>query len=230
MGTVTVGRTLDEDSEPIPGTGFDVDPDSRVAGYLADRTTPLVSNPVTGDWIVGLVSATETGGEFARGLGIFSAGSTGPPEHYHVGYEESFEILRSEFVFDVDGDRHRLEPGDEITVPPETPHSLQNVGDDVGITVTETRPAARTLDVVRTQFGLAQDGKVDDDGKPGFMRGLVLASAMADDTVFTSPPPAIALPVAKVLAPLARLAGYEAVEERYQNDQFWYDNVEQPPF
>lgn len=227
MSTVTVGRRLD-DGEPVAGTGFEVDPNDEVADHLRERTSSLYSNPITEDWTTELVPATQTDGEFARGLGIFSPGSAGPPEHYHVGYEESFEVLRGEFAFEIEGKERRVGPGESVAAPPDTPHSLRNVGDSVGVTLTETRPAARTLDVVTTQFGLAHEGKLDDEGDPGLLQGMTLAAEMADDTVFTSPPPAIAVPMAKALAPVASLLGYEATYEKYQRDAFWHEHVEQP--
>lgn len=228
MSTVTVGRRLDDDGDPVDGTGFEVDPGGEVATYLRERTSPLYSNPITEDWTTELVPAAETDGEFARGLGIFSPGSAGPPEHYHVGYEESFEVLRGEFVFEMDGEQHHVGPGDSVAAPPDTPHSLRNVGEEVGVTLTETRPAARTGDVVTTQFGLAHEGKLDEEGDPGLLQGMTLAAEMADDTRFTSPPPAIAIPMAKLLAPLAGVLGYDATYEKYQRDEFWTDRVEQP--
>ncbi|RYJ08560.1 cupin domain-containing protein [Halogeometricum borinquense] len=225
---VTTGRCLDDDGQPIEGTGFEVDVEGPVAERLRQRTTPLLSNPVTEDWTVGLETATETGGEYETGLGIFRANGEGPPPHYHVGYEESFEVIRGEFVVEMEGESHHLSRGDEISVPPETAHSLEAVGDSIGVALTTVRPAAQTFTVVSTQFGLAHDGKLDEDGSPGFFQGMAMAAALADDTVFTSPPPAVTKPLAKVVAPIANALGYEATYSKYERDAFWERNVEQP--
>lgn len=222
------GRRLDADGDPIPGTGFEYDADGPLAEHLHERTTPLFSNPVAGEWTTGLVTPAETEGEYVTGLGVFGAGNEGPPEHYHVGYEESFTVLRGELVVDADGETHHLSPGDEVTVPPETPHGFAVAGDDLAATLTTTRPAARTLDVVRTLYGLAHEGELDDDGQPGLLQAMALASAMADDTVFTSPPPAVTKPLAAVIAPLANRLGYEATYERFEHESFWEQRVEQP--
>ncbi|WP_440991106.1 cupin domain-containing protein [Haloarchaeobius baliensis] len=222
------GRRLDDDGAPVPGTGFEYDDDGPLAEHLHDRCSPLFSNPVTDEWTTMLVTPAETGGESVTGLGVFAPGNDGPPEHYHVGYEESFAVLRGELVVDIDGETNRLRPGDEITVPPETPHGFAVVGDGLAATLTTTRPAARTLDVVRTLYGLAHEGALDADGKPGLLQSMALAAAMSDDTVFTSPPPVLARPLARLVAPLANRLGYEATYDRFEREQFWRERVEQP--
>ncbi|RXK51104.1 cupin domain-containing protein [Halorientalis pallida] len=226
--TVTLGRTIDEHGDPIPDTGIDVDPDGPIADRLADRTGPLISNPLTGEWVTELVPATETDGETATGLGVFAAGNDGPPEHYHVGYEESFEVIRGEFHFEVDGDVRHATAGDELTVPPEVPHSFRNVGEEIGATVTTTRPAGQTQDVITTLYGLAHEGKLDEDAEPGLLQGLAMTAATSDDTVFTSPPPAVTVPMAKVLGPVANALGYQATYPKYLSELFWNNHVEQP--
>ncbi|WP_424018688.1 cupin domain-containing protein [Halorientalis pallida] len=226
--TVTVGRTIDESGDPIPDTGIDIDPDGPIADRLADRTGPLISNPITGEWVTELVPAAATDGESATGIGIFAAGNDGPPEHYHVGYEESFEVLRGEFRFEVDGDVRHATAGDELTVPEEVPHTFRNVGDGIGVTVTTTRPAGQTQDVITTLYGLAHEGKLDEDAQPGLLQGLAMTAATSDDTVFTSPPPAVTIPVATVLGPVANALGYRATYPKYQSESFWERHVEQP--
>ena len=100
MSTVTTGRTLDERGEPISGTGFEIDAEGPIAERLRERKSPLVSNPITGEWATTLVDAEESNGEYRVGMGIFSAGNQGPPRHYHVGYVEEFEVVEGEFVIE----------------------------------------------------------------------------------------------------------------------------------
>jgi quercetin dioxygenase-like cupin family protein len=226
--TVTVGRTLDEHGEPVPDTGIEIDPDGPIADRLADRTGPLVSNPITGEWVTTLVPSEETGGEYATGLGVFAAGNDGPPEHYHVGYEESFEVLRGEFRFEVGDEVRHATAGDELAVPAGVPHSFRNVGDELGATVTTTRPAGQTQDVITTLYGLAHEGELDEDAQPGLLQGLAMTAATSDDTVFTSPPPSVTIPMAKVLGPVANALGYRATYPKYQSESFWASHVEQP--
>lgn len=228
MGTILTGRTLDADGDPIPGTGVEVDAGGPIAERLRERTVPLVSNPTTGEWITGLVTGDETDGEYAVGLGIFPADNDGPPAHFHVGYEESFACIEGEFVIERDGVEHRLSAGEEHAVPADIAHTFRNVGDDVGAVVTTARPAARTFEVITTLFGMAHEGTLTDGGKPGFLQGMAMTAGLADDTVFTSPPPAVTQPLAKLVAPIARRRGYRATYPKYRSDEFWARYVEQP--
>jgi len=224
--TVQIGRTLREDGEPVANTGLEIDAEGPIADYLRRRTGVLVSNPVTGEW----VARIERDEHAKLGLGIFGPHNAGPPRHYHVGYVESFEIVAGEFVMEVDGTEHRLSPGDSYDVRPDEVHTFRNVGDTVGATATTTSPPADTLDVIKTLFGLAHDGALNDAGQPPFLQAMVTADEMADDTVFVSPPPWIALPLARLTAPIGRWRGYRARYPEYQRDAFWESHVEQPPF
>ena len=96
MPTITTGRKIDENGHPIDGTGFTYDSGDRLAELLNQRISPLFSQPVTGEWVFGLVSSIETSGEFERGVGIFRPGNTGPPEHFHPTYDEHFDIVLGE--------------------------------------------------------------------------------------------------------------------------------------
>ncbi|WP_423746274.1 cupin domain-containing protein (plasmid) [Haladaptatus sp. SPP-AMP-3] len=230
MGTITTGRTLDGNGRPVPGTGIEIEADGPIAEKLRERTSPLVSNPVTGEWVTSLVEAEETGGEYAVGLGIFSPGNDGPPRHFHVDYEEAFEVLHGEFVIEQDGEEHRLSTGEEHVVPADAVHTFRNVGDAVGATITTARPASQTYDVITTLFGLAHEGRLNDAGRPGFLQGMALTAGLSDDTVFTSPPPTITQPLATLLAPLANARGYRASYPEYLDESFWARHVEQPDF
>jgi hypothetical protein len=83
MTTIITGRKIDRNGHAIDGTGFGYDGSDRLAELLYHRISPLHSQPVTGEWFFGLVSSTETCGEFERGVGVFRPGNAGPPEHFH---------------------------------------------------------------------------------------------------------------------------------------------------
>jgi len=228
MATFITGRKLNAQGTPLDGTGFEVERDSRLDELLRQRVSPLFSQPITGEWVCGLVLSATTGGEYERGLGIFSPGNVGPPEHIHPAYDEHFDILRGEFVFRVGGKEQRASTGEQLTVPPGTPHTFRCVGERHGAVVVETRPAARTGEVIATLFGLAHEGALTPKGQPKLWQAMVIGAEYADDTVFTSPPPSITIPLAKALAPLARRMGYRATYPRFADPAFWSARVEQP--
>ena len=67
MTTLTTGRRLDSCGQPLDGTGFTHDTGGPLAELLARRCSPLVSQPITGVWVFGLVTRAETGGAYERG-------------------------------------------------------------------------------------------------------------------------------------------------------------------
>lgn len=222
------GRRLDAQGQPIDGTGFEYEDGGPVAELLGQRRSPVFSLPATGEWVVGLVPSADTGGEYERGLGIFKPGNSGPPEHFHPSYDEHFHILQGEFIFKINGKEQRAVPGDKLIVAINTPHTFRCVGQSFGAVIVETWPAARIGEVISTLFGLSHMGKLTVSGQPKMLQAMLFGSEYADDTVFTNPPPAIAIPVARMLAPLARLLGYRATYPEYQTVEFWERHVEQP--
>jgi mannose-6-phosphate isomerase-like protein (cupin superfamily) len=222
------GRRLDGNGQPIDGTGFGYDSDGRLAELLDQRISPLYSQPVTGEWVFGLVLAKDTRGEFERGAGVFPTGNAGPAEHYHPTYDEHFDIVQGEFIFTVNGQDQRIGAGEQVLVKKGTPHRFRCIGAGYGAAVVETRPAARIGEVITTLFGMAHEGALTPQGQPKLLQAMVIGSEYADDTVFTNPPPSIAIPMAKTLAPLGRLLGYRPSYAKYQEDSYWIARVEQP--
>lgn len=81
---------------------------------------------------------------------------------------------------------------------------------------------------ISTLFGMAHEGALTAAGRPKTMHAMVILSAYLDDTLFTNPPPSVAVPVAKLLAPIGRMMGLRASYEKYSDEAFWRAHVEQP--
>ena len=228
MTKITTGRRIGQKGQPIDGTGFDYDSGDRLAELLNQRKSPLFSQPITGEWVFGLVPSSETQGEFERGVGVFTPGNSGLPEHFHPTYDEHFDILVGDFVFKIDGKERKAGAGEQLVVPKGTPHTFRCIGDRHAVAVVETRPAARTGVVISTLFGLAHEGALTPQGQPKLLQAMVIGSEYADDTVFTNPPPNIAIPIAKAIAPIGRLLGYRPTYPRFLEETYWSARVEQP--
>lgn len=224
--TVSFGRQL-VDGDPI-GDGITLTADGPTAAFLSDFSGPIISNPVTEEYFGVLLRPEEVDGEYGQILEFFPPGNMGPPEHYHPAYEERFEVIEGEYVFVVDGEQRTLMAGDEITVPPNTPHTYRNESTELATNIGEARPPAQIEEVITTMFGLAHEGNVGDDGEPTFLHLMTMVPELSDDTVFTSPPPAVQKALATVFAPIARLAGHQATYPKYLEDSFWEGHVEQP--
>ena len=228
MTTITTGRTLDQNGQPIEGTGFDYDSGDRLSELLNQRVSPIFSQPTTGEWIFALELSRDTRGEFERGVVIFRPGNLGPAEHIHPSYDEHFDIVQGEFLFKIGGRERRASAGEQLVVRKGTPHAFRCLSDRYGVVIGETRPAARIGEVISTLFGLAHEGALSPKGQPRLMQAMVIGSEYADDTVFTNPPPKIAIPIAKALAPLGLLLGYRPTYPQYADEAWWSAHVEQP--
>jgi mannose-6-phosphate isomerase-like protein (cupin superfamily) len=179
--TVTFGRTLADGPTDDRLTSA---VDSPTVALSAEASSPLISNPVLGEYETALVEAEDVDGAFLRAPAITPSGAAGPAEHYHLHYEESFEVV------EVEGPPQTLGPGESVTVEVKTPHTFRNESDSYATCVIETRPAGRFVDVVQLLFGLAHDGKLPETDRSSVLQAMVMADEMGDDTVFTSPPPA----------------------------------------
>lgn len=199
-----------------------------VADALAARIGPIFSNPVAGEWGVKLVDFGDSTAEYARGIGVFRAGHAGIAEHIHSAYAEHFEVLEGAFLFKRGKEEHRLGAGERIVVPKGVVHAFRYVGEGFGSFIIETRPAGRFTEFIPIFYGLGHEGKLTKDGAPKLLQAVVMARALANDTIFLSPPPVIMRPLIWILGPVARLLGYQAANERYGSDEFWEQRVEQP--
>lgn len=218
------GRTLDAAGEPIPGTGFDVDPESELGRLLAERTGPLTSHPTQPVWSVPLESPDP---DVMRSLSVMGPGYGGPPEHYHEHSVERFDVRGGELVFTVDGVDRRAGPGDVVTVEPGERHGFRVDGDGLTYAVVDVHDPGRLRYVLPTLGGIAHDDAVDEEST---LQGVAIARALEGNTVFTDTDPRVAGPLTRLLDPVARLGGYQGAYGTYMQPAFWREHVEQPPF
>lgn len=89
----------------------------------------------------------------------YDPGGGPPPNHLHPAQDEHFEVLEGTMRVVVAGEERKLEAGDEIDIPRETPHQMWNGGDGPARVRWETRPRGRTEDFFR-----GVDAVMPDDG------------------------------------------------------------------
>ncbi len=221
---ITTGRTLDADGRPVPGTGFEADPDGELGSLLAKRDGALSSHPTQPVWNVPLPSS-EDDPETIRSVGVYGPGYDGPPEHYHEQSVERFEVLSGEVTFQVDGRDHRVAAGETITVGRGERHTFGVESDDLSYVRVDIGSPGRLRHVLPTLGGLAHD---DDTALRDPLQLALLADRLDGNTVFTAPSEAVVEPLRAALAPLARLGGYNGAYAKYTRDAFWERHVEQP--
>ena len=173
-------------------------------------------NPVQGDWIVFRKTAEDTGGELMSGE-LVVAPSGGNPLHVHPLQAEHFEVLSGTFGVQFGAERRSLGQGAEATVPPGTPHRWFNEDDQHEARVSvELRPALNSETFFETAYGLARDGKTDENGVPNILQQAVTLNGINKGEIYLASPP---VPVQQVflaaLAPVGRLLGYKDQYPKY---------------
>lgn len=223
MSSLTTGRTLDENGNPVPGTGFEVDSDSWLAEQLARRTGPITSHPSRPVWAVPLASSDEEA--VSRSLSIVGPGYGGPAEHYHDKSNEVFHVKQGTVTFTCDGDDRIVDAGETTTVETGVRHTFRNDTDERALMFTEIHSPGRLNQVLPTLGGLAHDG---DRSHENPLQQVAIARRLDGNTTFTRQDSPGVQPLVDALAPVAKATGYRGAYAKYLQPAFWHDHVEQP--
>jgi mannose-6-phosphate isomerase-like protein (cupin superfamily) len=178
------------------------------------RKGDTVENPVTGERVTFLETATETNGE--RVLIDVTVEPDGfvAAAHVHPYQSERFEILEGTLEFKLGKEIVAAGPGDVVMVEPGTLHRFRNIGESSVRFITEVRPALGFEQFIETMFALAADGKTNRKGMPNPLQLAVIMSKHFD-LVRLPFPPAFMQKAGLVLgAPLGRLVGYQPTYTR----------------
>jgi len=180
------------------------------------RAGDEIYNPVQGDSIKFRETARDTGGQLMSGEIVVSPRG-GNPLHVHPLQEEHFEVLSGTFGVQIGDEQRSLVEGEEATVPPGAPHRWFNEDEQEEARVlVELRPALNTETFFETHYGLARDGKTDENGAPSLLQQAVTLTGVNKGEIYLAWPP---IPVQKALlaalAPVGRLLGYKDYYPKY---------------
>ncbi len=173
----------------------------------------VVHNPRQKERIVFEQTARETDGRLLRLEMLASPGGASPPEHLHPRQEERFETVSGVLRARVGGEERTLRAGELMVVPAGTPHTWWIDGEEEARVLVEFRPALNTETFFETMYGLARDGKLDEDGVPPFLQTALISSTY--EIYLPRPPVAAQKALFSLLAPVARLMGYRASYPEY---------------
>jgi hypothetical protein len=165
-----------------------------------------ISNARTGQ----RMKFVDLGPECLRIESVSPVTSEHEPLHVPPTQESGTELLSGSLVFEVDGVRTRLVPGESISIPPNVAHRFWNDGDEDAHWIGFFRPALSTADFFETLFALAGEGKLTESGMPRLLQLAVMAPEFAEEIRPVSPPWPILRAVATTLAPVAKVRGYRA--------------------
>jgi quercetin dioxygenase-like cupin family protein len=174
------------------------------------RAGDTIENPITGERIVFVKTASETDGEAVVVETFVEPGGFVATAHVHPHQEERFHVLRGAVGFCADGKELELEAGGQVTVPAGTPHKFWNAGTEEAHFICEVRPALQFEQLLETMFALAADGKTNRKGLPNPLRLAVIARAYFDTVRLAFPPVAVQRLALAIAAPCGLLLGYDA--------------------
>jgi mannose-6-phosphate isomerase-like protein (cupin superfamily) len=160
-------------------------------GMLIEGTAP--ADPENDPWRVIMVLAPNFGG---------------PPLHLHPHQEESYEVLAGTLDVFVDGDWRELRPGETLTVPAATPHTIRNLHSEELRAVNVHAPALDFPRYMARLHALVHSGSVR-TLPPRDARSIIylsmLFTAHARTLVSVKPPQRLM----RILASVGRRLGYE---------------------
>lgn len=174
-----------------------------------------LTNPAIGHWVSFLQTAEQTDGELLQIEYTVERPEPRPaiPLHKHLKCEERFGVVHGTLGIVLNQRQLLLYAGDSVVIPPGTPHTFWNAGQDQVRFITEVRPPGDLQTYWETVFGLAQDGKVGTNGLPNLLQ-LAVVAPLADSYDPRLPVMTTKLLVA-VLGSIGRLLGYRARYPRY---------------
>jgi quercetin dioxygenase-like cupin family protein len=178
---------------------------------MADEIRELV-NPKTGQRLVFVETARDTGGRRLVMDAYFRPEGQAPPEHFHPLQEEHFEVRAGRMAVRRAGAREEFAVGESFDVSRGTPHAMHAAGDEEAVVRWTVTPALRTQEMFETLWGLAADGKTNAKGVPNLLQAAVIARAYANELRVTSPPRVVQN---LVLPPLERFARWRGYRDAY---------------
>lgn len=174
------------------------------------RAGDTIENPVTGERVVFLKTAAETGGEAVVVETYVRPGGFVAARHVHPHQDEHFRVVSGTVGFRAGRERLELGAGESVTVPAGTPHKFWNASDVEARFVCEVRPALQFEQLLATMYALAADGRTNRKGMPNPLRLAVIAQAHFDTVRLPFPPAALQRLALAAGVPLGRALGYEA--------------------
>ncbi|MCB0032394.1 MAG: cupin domain-containing protein [Anaerolineales bacterium] len=178
-----------------------------------------VRNPAIGHRITFLQTADQTNGELLQIMYAVEGPESQPaiPRHIHLQSEERFEVVQGQLGVILDGERQLFVSGEQLLIPPGTPHTFWNAGEGELRFITDVRPPGRQQTYWETVFGLAEDGKVGKNGLPHPLQ-LAVVAPLADSYAANVPVPVMKV-IISVLGSIGRLLGYKESYPQYSTQK-----------
>jgi quercetin dioxygenase-like cupin family protein len=125
------------------------------------RAGDELANPVSGERIVFLQTATDTGGDLLEMDDFWTQPGHRTPEHVHPQMQERWEILAGRVCFCIGGVERTVGPGEAIVAEPGVAHTARKLGPEPVHLRIQMRPALRWELFVEQMFTLAREALDD---------------------------------------------------------------------
>ena len=175
----------------------------------------VIHNPVTGQTIRFTKTSRDTNGRLLEMESRFDAFSKEPPPHYHPFQKELFTVQEGRIHVRINGTVKQLEKGAQLSIAPNTIHSMWNPYTKKAKVSWKVQPAMSTEYLLETGMGLAVHGRVGKKGAPTFLQSILLLHHYRNVYRLAKPSYILQRIVSLVLSPLARLAGYKPVYKEF---------------
>jgi predicted N-acetyltransferase YhbS/mannose-6-phosphate isomerase-like protein (cupin superfamily) len=216
---------------PVPILAYRLD----LSQHQEQATTPTIKvgarydNPVTGERGVVRVAPQEANGHLLVVDLYLRPGGAVAGEHVHPVITEAFTVVRGRLAVRHHGRELEADPGTRVEVRPGVAHDFWNASAEEVRLLVEVRPGERLEQLIRQLFLTAQDGRTDARGRPRPLHAALLAREFGDTIRFTSPPRLVQGALSGLLAPVARLAGFRALDPDHVNRQLPIVDLEPLP-
>jgi quercetin dioxygenase-like cupin family protein len=179
------------------------------------RAGEVYENRVQGDRFVVREGSEDTGGERLVGDLYIRPGGAVAAKHVHAYITERFEVVTGTVRFHVGGRDELARQGEPVEVLPGVVHDWWNVGEDEAHVLVDIRPAERFELMIANLYGLANDGKTNARGVPNLLPLALFAREFRREGEFIRPPRIVQRLLFALLAPIARVRGYKAINPEY---------------
>ena len=179
----------------------------------------LIVNPLSGEQIVIMRSAAETGGQVLDWELRLAPGGRVPSSHAHPQQQETFTVLAGTMRFRVGWRRFVAGPGQRVSVPPGAVHHFANAGPVTARVAVESRPALRMQELLETAAALAQDQHRAGRALPRPLDFALFMTEFECEVAAPYLPRALVRLVMRKVARAARTRGLDAAYQRLRARQ-----------
>lgn len=178
------------------------------------RPGDTITNPITGESVTFLRTAAQTNGRYVLIETTVAPDGAVAAAHVHPQQTERFEILSGHVEFMRDGEVIRATAGDVVDVAAGEAHSFRNIGSRDVRFRTLVSPALEFETFLETMFGLAADGKTNQQGLPNPFRLAVIMERHFNLVNLPLIPASLQHFGLKLGAPVGKLFGYTSSYRR----------------